>query len=42
MGTGELCKSMLTVTLVLLIPQLGLINFSIAQVGIKSHCMCLQ
>lgn len=31
MGTGELCKSILTVTLVLLIPQLGLINFSIAQ-----------
>ena len=35
MGAGELCKSILTVTLVLLIPRLGLINFSIAQVSIR-------
>ena len=34
MGTAELCKSILTVALVILVPQLGLINFSIAQVRI--------
>ena len=33
MGVAELCKSVLTVLLVLGVPQLGLINFSIVQVS---------
>ena len=33
MGVAELCKSVLTVVLVLLIPQLGLVNFSMVQVS---------